>query len=126
MAQHKTCEADIDYTALNGGSEFRRMHRLPCFIKNGEKPDQRVSCEHFTAPTAAEIATHKRWGEDREKMLMKALLGIAPWRAQHQGCAHSETVKCPVCSGQLHLSIAAHNGHVRGHCDSARCVSWAE
>ncbi len=65
MAQHKTCDAGIDYTDLNGGSEYRRMYRLPCFIINGEKPDQRVCCERFRAPTADEIVLHKQWCEDR-------------------------------------------------------------
>jgi hypothetical protein len=26
----------------------------------------------------------------------------------------------------LHLSIAAHNGHVKGRCETGGCVSWAE
>ena len=126
MAHHNTCEANIDYTALNGGSEYRRMHRLPCFIRSGDKPGQRVSCEHFKSPTAEEIALHKQWDEDRGKLLKTALVGITPWRVQHQGRSHAEIVKCPVCRGNLHLSIAAHNGHVRGRCETDGCVSWTE
>jgi len=56
MAQHETCKEGIRYTALNGGSEYRRMHRLPCFIRNDDKPGQRVHCESFKAPTVEEIA----------------------------------------------------------------------
>lgn len=126
MAQHQTCEAGIDYTALNGGSEYRRMHKLPCFIKAGEKPDQRVRCERFRAPNVEEIALHKQWGEDRRSLLKTAVAGITPWRVQHQGCSHAEIVECPVCRGHLHLSIAAHNGHVRGRCETGGCVSWTE
>jgi len=60
MAQHETCKEGIGYTALNGGSEYRRMHKLPCFIRNDDKPGQRVHCEGFKAPTAEEIALHEQ------------------------------------------------------------------
>ncbi len=58
MSQHETCKEDIGYTALNGGAEYRRMHRLPCFIQSGDKPGQRLDCERFRAPTVEEIALH--------------------------------------------------------------------
>ncbi len=60
MAQHETCKEGIGYTALNGGSEYRRMHRLPCFIKTDNKPDQRVHCDGFKAPAVEEIAPHEQ------------------------------------------------------------------
>lgn len=126
MARHPTCEAGIDYTALNGGTEYRRMHKLPCFIKNGEKPGQRVRCEQFRAPTDEEIALHQQRREERQNLLTTAMIGIAPWRVQHQGCSHTEIVSCPICSGYLHLSIRAHNGNVQGSCETGGCVSWAE
>src|SRR5208282_5705125 len=124
MAQHKTCNADVDYTALNGGTEYRRMYQLPCFIKPGEKPGQRLQCEHFKAPTAEEVALHKQWTEDRESLVRTVKAGITRWRVQYQGCSHSETVECPACKGHLHLSIAAHNGHVKGRCETDGCASW--
>src|SRR5271165_2465656 len=74
MAQHQTCKEGIDYTALNGGSEYHRMHRLPCFIKNSDKPKQRVGCEHFTAPSVQEIALHRQWDDDRQNRLTTALM----------------------------------------------------
>jgi len=126
MAQHATCDAGIDYTALNGGSEYRRMHRLPCFIRSGDKPGQRVRCERFRAPTVEETALHKQWEEERLNLLQTAKAGITAWRAQHQGRSHAEIVKCPVCRGHLHLAIAAHNEHVRGSCETGGCVSWTE
>jgi len=59
MSQHDTCKQGIGYTALNGGTEYRRMYKLPCFIQSGDKPGQRVSCDHFRAPTAEEIALYE-------------------------------------------------------------------
>ncbi len=126
MAQHQTCEAGIDYTALNGGSEYRRMYKLPCFIKAGEKPGQRVRCEHFRAPTAKEIALHKQSDEDHRSLVMTVKSGITSWRVMHQGCSHSEIVECPAFRGRLHLSIRAHNEHVQGSCETSGCVSWTE
>lgn len=60
----------IDYTALNGGSEYRRMYQLPCFIKAGEKPGSRIHCEHFRAPTTEEIAQHRQSADDRQNLVM--------------------------------------------------------
>lgn len=126
MAQHQTCEAGIDYTALNGGSEYRRMYQLPCFIKAGEKPGSRIHCEHFRAPTTEEIAQHRQSADDRQNLVMTVKAGIAAWRVKHQGSSHSEIVECPACRGQLHLSIRAHNGHVQGRCETSGCVNWTE
>jgi hypothetical protein len=126
MARHPTCEAGIDYTALNGGSEYRRMHQLPCFIKAGEKPGLRVHCAHFKAPTAEEIARNKQSVEDHQKLVMTAKAAILAWRVKHQGCSHSEIVECPACRGQLRLSIRANNGHVQGRCETSGCVRWTE
>jgi hypothetical protein len=126
MARHKTCEAGIDYTALNGGSEYRRMHQLPCFIRAGEKPGSRIHCEHFKAPNAEDIAQHGRWIEDRQKLVMSVKMAISPWRAKHLGSSMSEIVDCPVCGGRLHLSIKAHNDLVQGACATSGCVSWTE
>ncbi len=126
MAQNRTCEEGIDYTVLNGGSEYQRMHKLPCFIKAGEKPGQRIHCEHFKAPTAEEIALHNQWAEDRQRQVTAVKAGIISWRERHRGHSHSETVECPACQGLLHLSIKAHNGHVNGRCETNGCVNWAE
>lgn len=60
MARHDTCEEGIGYTELNGGSEYRRMFKLPCFIRGDDKPGQRVPCERFKAPTVEENALHAR------------------------------------------------------------------
>jgi hypothetical protein len=126
MAQHPTCEAGIEYTALNGGSEYRRMYQLPCFIKAGEKPGLRIHCDHFRAPTAEEIAQHKQLAEDRRSLVATVKAGITSWRLKHQGCTHSEVVECPACRGLLHLSIRAHNGLVQGRCETGGCASWTE
>ena len=69
MAQHETCEEGIGYTALNGGSEYRRMYKLPCFIRSGDKPGERIHCEHFRAPTVEEIALHEQQPDVRSSAM---------------------------------------------------------
>jgi hypothetical protein len=126
MARHQTCEAGIDYTALNGGSEYRRMHQLPCFIRAGEKPGLRVHCEHFRAPNAEDIVQHGRWIEDRQKLVVSVKLAVSDWREKHQGLAMTETVVCPACGGRLRLSIRPPRDQVQGKCETSGCVSWTE
>jgi hypothetical protein len=126
MAAHALCHAGVDYTALNGGSEYRRMHQLPCFIKAGEKPGLRISCEHFKAPTAEEVAAHEQWLEGRRQLVITVKAAISDWRVQHSGRNIAGIVACPACGGQLHLSIKAHNDHVQGKCATNGCVSWTE
>ncbi len=126
MAKHDTCHEGIDYTALNGGTEYLRMQKLPCFIKVNEKPGQRLSCDRFRAPTADEIALHTQSVEERLRLVMTVKAGIRPWREQHHGSSHSEVIECPACRGLLHVSIRAHNGHVQGNCETSGCVSWTE
>jgi hypothetical protein len=126
MARHQTCEAGIDYTALNGGSEYRRMHQLPCFIKTGEKPGLRVCCERFKAPTAEEIVLHGQWTEDRQKLVATVKVAVLAWRLKHQGRSHTEIVDCPICGGRLRLSTKAHSENVQGSCETNGCVSWSE
>ena len=125
MAHNSTCEKDINYTKLNGDTEYRRMHKLPCFIKRDPVPNQRVHCDHFTAPTSEEIALHKQRNEDRKKLLNTVMLGIAPWREMYRGLSHVEIIECPACQGQLHLSVSR-KGQVAGRCETAGCVSWKE
>ena len=126
MAQHPTCNAGIDYTALNGGTEYRRMYQLPCFIKADEKPGLRLHCERFRAPTPEEIAQHAQSAENLLRLVTTVKVAISPWREKHQGHTHSETVECPACGGKLHLSIRAHNQSVAGKCGTSGCVSWTE
>lgn len=37
-----------------------------------------------------------------------------------------DVIKCPACSGKLHLSQSSYNGHVSAICDTNGCVSWRE
>lgn len=35
-------------------------------------------------------------------------------------------IPCPICKGRLHYSVASHNGHMWGRCETEGCVSWMQ
>lgn len=117
-----TCEAGVDYEAWHGVGHDKQ----PCFLENGLSRPGAMRCPHLRVPTPDEIAAHNEWLENRFVKQGIVMVGIAPWRAAHKGRSASEVVECPACKGRLHLSIAAYNGHVHGHCETEGCVSWME
>lgn len=121
--QPNTCEAGVDYKAWHGTGHTR----WPCFLDDqGQSNPEAAHCPHLRRPTPEEIAAHEKWIEEQITKLGTVMTGIADWRRRHKGRSHSEIVECPACKGRLHLSIAAYNGHVHGHCESDDCVSWME
>ena len=118
-----TCEAGVDYEAWRGISHDKQ----PCFLDETglSKPDA-IHCPHLQRPTPEEIAAHEEWSKKHREVFGIVMVGIASWRKEHKGRSVTEIVKCPACGGSLHLSIAACNGHVHGHCETEGCVSWME
>jgi hypothetical protein len=120
-----TCEAGVDYATFR--NDRKNLLHQPCFLtKTGESKPDALPCEHLRRPTPEEIAAHECWLNSRMQLQATVMAGIAPWRAAHKGKSASEVVECPACKGRLHLSIAAYNGHVHGHCETQGCVSWME
>lgn len=115
----QVCEAGVEYSTFRPGN-------FPCYLDKGiPKPDS-DSCDKLRLPTSEEIAAHELWLSGRIGMLGTVMTAIALWRKAHKGRNHAETVECPVCKGNLYLSIAAYNGHVHGACETKGCVSWME
>jgi hypothetical protein len=118
-----TCEAGVDYEVWRGIGHDKR----PCFLdKTGESRPDALPCEHLRRPTSEEIAAHGVWLEAYMNRMGAVMIAIAPWRRANKGKSAQEVIECPICKGRLHLSIAAYNGHVHGHCETADCVSWIE
>jgi hypothetical protein len=86
-----------------------------------------AECALRQEPTAEQVAQSRI---DSDKALERAVAGIkvaAAWRVMPKPPAdRREVLKCPICSGRLHLSQSAHNGHVHGRCETAGCISWME
>ena len=115
-----TCEAGVRYDSVRGPHQ-------PCFLDDfGESKPDDSNCAYIRRPAPEEIAAHKAWIEKRMTLQGVVMLGIKAWRKAHQKQNFAEVVECPACKGRLHLSIAASNGHVHGHCESENCVSWME
>ena len=119
---HGACEAGVPDERWHGtlfGSK-------PCFLDKGQSKPDALPCEHLRRPTPEEIQAHEEWSRARTKTMILVMTAIQPWREKHKGMSISEVIECPACKGRLHLSIAARNGHVHGHCETEGCVSWME
>jgi hypothetical protein len=122
-SRNTSCEAGVEYDAFRG----TKFDRRPCFLDDaGQSKADALPCEHLRRPTAEEIAAHEAWLEGRLNKMRTVMVGIADWRKRNKGRSFGEVVECPACKGRLHLSIAASNGHVHGHCETEGCVSWME
>jgi hypothetical protein len=122
MGRYDTCEKDVPYDQFHG----THLSQRPCFLDPKYASDDKLPCEHLRKPTAEEAAAHEGWVVTRMNRMALVMEGIEPWRTAHKGKSASEIVECPACSGQLHLSIMAYNGHVHGHCETVGCVQWME
>lgn len=120
MGQHDTCEKGVPYNSF----KERTLERMPCYNTKGDK----LFCEHHRLPTKEEIAAHEEWSAKSFNKLTTVLQAIKPWRMKwsKERINYQETIECPLCKGQLHLSIAACNGHIHGRCHTEGCVAWME
>ena len=122
IGRFNSCEAGVVY------DETFRSARWPCFMEKDTglpKPDADL-CSQLRPPTKEEIAAHEVWQRARFDRLISVMEVVKPWRKKHKGRSFEEIIECPACKGRLHLSIAAVNGHVHGHCETKGCVSWME
>ena len=116
------CRAGVDIKALVG-DEPGWFGRLPCQWWEGGCP---VACGKFEPIGIDSVKA------DDEAMAISmaktfAAMSVVPAiKKKHKGKSWSGVVECPVCKGKLHVSHAAYNGHVHGHCETDGCVSWME
>lgn len=114
----ETCEAGVRFADLG--------RPWPCFLDKGKSRPDAAPCEKLRLPTAEEIEAHGLWSKERMAKMVTVMTGIMPWRKANKGKSKQEVIECPSCKGRLHLSIAAYNGHVHGHCETEGCASWME
>jgi hypothetical protein len=57
---------------------------------------------------------------------LKAARAAANQNGHKRGSGGVGTLKCPVCNGVLHYSVAGSNGHLWGSCETEGCVRWAQ
>jgi hypothetical protein len=127
-----TCSVGVNYRALVGGEVFGWISRLPCTA--GEpRCGERVTCDKFQAPTPEEIAEDKRQIDESIRKFTVAYTGnVREWRNANKWDRKNPKsaqgkVPCEACGkGEIHLSMAAYNGHVHGKCTTEGCLSWME
>lgn len=73
----------------------------------------------------------EKWADEIEAAISRytvVMPVVAKWRtwSDRNRVSKQEVIECPKCKGRLHLSQAAYNGHVHGHCETEGCVSWME
>jgi hypothetical protein len=125
---HTTCGAGVEYAQFKGAGFHDTMKRKPCFLsKKGEKRPDAMPCPHLLLPTRDDIVAWNAFVDGRVKAISIVQTVIQPWRDANKGKSAREVIDCPVCkTGNLHLSIAALNGHVHAQCETKGCVSWME
>lgn len=125
------CAAGVNYEAQfpnpdkSQPAHFGIFKRICCTSGGKRSEEEQVaSCPKWVRRT-------REQGEARadafdEAMRQMEAVGpvVAAWRKKPWGKA--EVIECPACKGRLHLSQAACNGHVHGHCETDGCVSWME
>lgn len=128
-----TCKAGVNYREHAGGDGFGWVKRLPCFkLENGD-PAAVVKCDLYQEPTAEQIAAHEAEVQAAIAKLMTAYTGkVREWREANKWDrknpkAATGKVPCEACGkGEIHLTMAAYNGHVWGKCTTEGCISWME
>lgn len=98
-----------------------------CCNKGGERSEaeQLAACPKWLRKTREQ--GEARHAEIEAAITRMMVVGpvVAEWRAKPP-IGKAEVIECPACKGRLHLSQAACNGHVHGHCETKGCVSWME
>lgn len=116
---------------LGGYYESAGIFQRICCTSGGKRPeaDQLASCpkwERRTLEQAQARADEIEESMRRMRVVGEALKGWRTWTKTNR-VAKQEIIDCPTgCGGRLHLSQAAYNGHVHGHCTTEGCVSWMQ
>jgi hypothetical protein len=118
---NKCCDAGIEYDSVRPDG-----YRLPCLEPSIGDDRQKGDCSLYRLSTPEEIAAEDAAFESAKERFMKTLPLIAEVKSSHEGEDWSGVVECPVCSGKLHMSHAAYNGHVHGQCETKDCLAWME
>lgn len=125
----KTCDAGVEYGRTGEFFPIKESRATedkarPC-INGHLVPDALARCPKWIRKTREQgIARHQEIEEALERMRVVGPI-VAQWR-EKLPIGKEEVIECPACKGRLHLSQAACNGHVHGHCETPGCVSWME
>lgn len=122
-------EDEKDHIAAGLGAYYPSagIFQRICCTDGGKRSEeeQRAMCPKWLRATRDEGEQRFRELQDSDARFKKVMAVVGPWRKKLPR-GKAEVIECPACNGRLHLSQAACNGHVHGHCETAGCVSWME
>lgn len=123
---NKTCKAGVNYRELVGGDDMGWVTRLPCHEDSEAKCGDKATCDKRQEPTDDEVAESEIEIKKHIDRFLLTLPLIAAMKKKYRKKDAQEVVECPVCKGNLHLSISGYNGHVWGKCETENCLAWME
>ena len=115
------CDAGINVRQLVGSDDTGWIKRTPCFKKDCSS----IVCDKYEDYTEKELKDKVDWLEDIVKKMQIASPIIKKLKYDNPDGGIG-VIKCPVCSGDLHYSVAACNNHVHGRCETDDCLNWME
>jgi hypothetical protein len=132
--QHKACKLGYVYDQLAKPLPCIHSYKkhFPKEQRGQQEPCKHTDCKDYLAPTAEQVAEADRRLKERLEYFSRAMGPVSEWR-KAQGWSKKNRVSatgkvpCNACGkGEIHLSMAAYNGHVWGKCTTEGCVSWME
>lgn len=117
--QNDACKAEVNYDSFPRGTR-------PCIKLEHPSIIEPQSCGKKQLPTPEDVAKELAGWKATEDKITKVMPLVARIKKDHKGEWWSGVERCPVCGMALVMSIAAHNGHVWGKCETEGCVSWME
>jgi hypothetical protein len=105
---------------------FGKKRGNPMSPAQAENYARRGACDKYEDPTDEEIAEYERRHEERMQKFLLTLPLISKVKSEHKGENWKGVEACPACSGNLHMTHSAYNGHVWGQCETEGCLSWME
>ena len=125
------CRAGVKYatvgrfSAVIAGKE-KEAEARPC-VNGHLMTDALNRCSKWQRVTQEEAEAKVAEMEAAERRIKLVWPVVGAWRVKGRPEKdRTEVIECPACNGKLHLSQAAYNGHVHGHCETPECVSWME
>jgi hypothetical protein len=129
---NKQCKAGVTYPDGPLPCLRERVVNFPKERRGEVEKLPHSECASYTDPTPEQIEASEREFQDYTDKWSRAMVGVGEWR-KAQGWSKKNRVSatgkvpCAGCgNGEIHLSMAALNGHVWGRCTTKGCVSWME
>ena len=132
-AMEQKCKAGHSYDEIAKVSELGRagcMLRLPCLKSHADEKERKgqplCACPSLKWKTEAEATAEAEETIKHLEQIDAVIPLIISLKATRGKSDWQDVIACPVCGKDLHVSCTSYNGHTRGACVTADCISWME